>query len=150
MAKKKLNKQKSEQKLRGPVLVGGTLVALVIVGMAAFTFVKVSGSAQNASFVNVSVQDLADADEPERVILDVREPWEYEQGHVPGVTLIPLAELETRVDELPDDAPIYVICRSGNRSTTASKILISAGKQDVRNVQGGILAWQQAGLPVEQ
>ena len=67
----------------------------------------------------------------------------------PGVTLIPLGELEARATELPDDVPIYVICRSGNRSLEASNLLLEAGKQDVRNVQGGILAWQQAGFPVE-
>lgn len=149
MADKKQSKQKRKQVTRSPSLVIGTLVALVLVGLAAFMFTQVAGSG-SASFINVSVQDLANASELERVVLDVREPWEYEQGHVPGVTLIPLGELETRADELPDDAPIYIICRSGNRSVTASNILLEAGFSDIRNVQGGILAWQQAGLPVEQ
>ena len=95
---------------------------------------------------NVSVQDLASAQDG--FLLDVREPWEFEQGHAPDATLIPLGELAGRIDELPDGVPIYVICRSGNRSLTASDILVAAGKQDVRNVRGGILAWQQAQLPV--
>jgi rhodanese-related sulfurtransferase len=84
------------------------------------------------------------------VIVDVREPWEYAEGHVPGAILIPLGQLAARVDELPGEEPIYVICRSGNRSVTASTLLIEAGKRDVRNVAGGMLAWQAAGYAVNR
>lgn len=110
---------------------------------------------------NVSVNDLATAistagdisgntSSDDYIILDVREQWEYDQGHVAGVTLIPLGELKARASELPQDKPIYVMCHSGRRSVTASTILKDAGKQDIRNVQGGIVAWAAANLPVEQ
>lgn len=102
-----------------------------------------------SNYKNVSVQDLASAQEPNYVILDVRQPEEYEAGHVVDSVLIPLGELASRTSELSKDAPLYVICRSGNRSKQASEILIKAGFKDVRNVEGGILAWQNAGLEVE-
>jgi len=122
--------------------------AVAVIAIVAYVLVSLTGgqSSQAGALQNVSVQDLASAEGA--FLLDVREPWEFEQGHAPGATLIPLGQLAGRVDELPDGTPIFVMCRSGNRSLTASDILIAAGKQDVRNVQGGILAWQQAQLPV--
>jgi rhodanese-related sulfurtransferase len=122
--------------------------AVAVLAIIAYVVVSLTGgqSTQAGTLQNVSVQDLASAEDA--FLLDVREPWEFEQGHAPGATLIPLGQLAGRIDELPDDTPIFVMCRSGNRSLTASDILIAAGKQDVRNVRGGILAWQQAQLPV--
>ena len=122
------------------------VVVVAIISYFAMTLGGFQPARAAPALQNVSVQDLANAEDG--FLLDVREPWEFAQGHAPGATLIPLGELAGRIDELPDDTPIYVICRSGNRSLTASDILVAAGKQDVRNVQGGILAWQQAQLPV--
>lgn len=84
------------------------------------------------------------------LILDVREPDEYQAGHVPGSTLVPLNQLALRLDELPRDRPIVAMCRSGNRSGVATGMLKRAGFADVVNLKGGILAWQKQGLPVEQ
>ena len=118
-----------------------------IIGLLiAFSFLL---SACNATYKNVSVQDLANAKETNRIILDVREIDEYESGHVVDTLLIPLGELALRTSELSKDVPLYVICRSGNRSKQASEILIKAGFKDVRNVEGGIVAWQDAGFAVE-
>jgi rhodanese-related sulfurtransferase len=119
---------------------------LKIIGIVGL-FVGLTGC--NTTYKNVSVQDLLNATETNRIILDVREPDEYEAGHVSDSLLIPLGELASRSSEIPKDAPLYVICRSGNRSKQASDILIKAGFKDVRNVEGGILAWQAAGLAVE-
>ncbi len=102
-----------------------------------------------AKIQNVTVQDLANAS-GDYLILDVREQWEYDQGHVPGVTLIPMGQLEQRISELPDDKALYVICHSGVRSAKASDMLLQAGKKDIRNVLGGTVAWAQAGLPIER
>ena len=104
----------------------------------------------NSAFKNVSVSDLKNANEPNMLIVDVRQPEEYAQGHVPGAKLIPLGQLESKLAEIPDNAPVYVICRSGSRSKTASDILVKNGKIDVRNVQGGTLAWQAAGYTVNR
>lgn len=125
-----------------------TTVLLAFLVVAGYVYTQQRSA--DSSFQNVTIQALAEAAEPDHVILDVREDWEYAEGHVPGAVLIPLGQLASRVDELPNDVAIYVICRSGNRSLQASTILQEAGKQDIRNVQGGTLAWQAAGLPIEQ
>ena len=88
------------------------------------------------------------------VLLDVREPEEYsgDLGHVPGATLVPLKELARRADELyaHKDRHLVAVCRSGVRSTTAAAILTSLGFERVSNMKGGMLAWNDAGLPVER
>lgn len=85
------------------------------------------------------------------VIVDVRNPDEWATTGVPvGALLIPLPEIQTRGPaELPRDKDIYVICNSGNRSRTASQILVDAGFQNVINIDGGIKAWLSNGFPVE-
>jgi rhodanese-related sulfurtransferase len=94
------------------------------------------------------VQDLvADAD-TNKVVIDVREPMETMHGTVEGAWLVPLGQLASVVDEIADDANVYLICRSGSRSGIAAGILRAAGKRDAKNVLGGLIAWTQAGLPV--
>lgn len=79
-------------------------------------------------------------------VLDVRQPDEYDEGHVPGAVLIPLAELAERLSEVPPP-PVLVICRSGARSLKAAEYLLANGI-DATNVAGGTLAWIDAGKPV--
>lgn len=81
----------------------------------------------------------------EAMLLDVREPEEWSVGHAPSAQLVPLAEL--RAEELAAETPVIAVCRSGNRSGTAAERLARAGI-DARNLAGGMIAWQQAGLPV--
>ncbi|HRF49568.1 MAG TPA: rhodanese-like domain-containing protein [Anaerolineales bacterium] len=88
---------------------------------------------------------LAEPSKP--LLLDVREPYEFEAGHIAGATLIPLGSLPGRLSELPKDREILVVCRSGARSMTATRHLLSAGFKAV-NLRGGMLAWAQASLPV--
>lgn len=106
--------------------------------------------ASSATYTSVEVAELRAAQMSKAIILDVRQPEEYAAGHVVGAKLIPLGELSSRADEVPNDQPVYVICHSGNRSKQASELLASKGKRDIRNVLGGIIAWQQAGYPTEQ
>ncbi len=81
------------------------------------------------------------------IILDVREPYEYAQGHAKGARNIPLGTLASRMAEVPRDREVYVICQSGNRSAQATRMLIKAGFEQVFNVQGGMFAWMAAKLP---
>ncbi len=81
--------------------------------------------------------------------LDVREQDEYDVLRIPGSTLLPLSEFIERYEELPKDQEIVVHCRSGRRSLQAADYLNEHGYNAV-NVEGGILAWQEAGLPVEE
>lgn len=81
-------------------------------------------------------------------LLDVRQPDEYQAGHIAGAVLIPLNQLDSRLDELPRDREIICVCRSGSRSGTATRRLNSAGFTAF-NLSGGMIAWQRAGLPVK-
>lgn len=86
------------------------------------------------------------------LLLDVREPSEYASSHAPGSVLIPVGQLEQRLKEIQQfrNQPVVVICRSGRRSAAATDILQKAGFSDARNVEGGMIAWEKAGLPVVQ
>ena len=83
------------------------------------------------------------------LVLDVRQPDEFRAGHITGAKLIPLNELHKKMKELPKGREIVCICASGNRSTSASKMLAKEGFQ-VLNVQGGMLAWRRAKLPMQK
>ena len=83
------------------------------------------------------------------VVVDVREDKEWKQGHVRDAKHIPLGQVGQRASELPDQ-PLVVMCRSGNRSATAAVRLKKAGFDQVYNLSGGIMAWQNAGLPLDQ
>jgi rhodanese-related sulfurtransferase len=83
------------------------------------------------------------------LLVDVREPWEWEQQRIPEAILLPLAELPNRLDEIPTDREVLVHCRSGARSARAVAFLVAQGRSRVANVAGGIEAWSAAGLPVE-
>ena len=95
----------------------------------------------------VDVQEFAAAQRRGALVVDVREPSEYADGHVPGAQLVPLGSLAARVDELPRDDRVYVICASGNRSRTAAAALAAAGR-DAISVSGGTRAWVASGGPV--
>lgn len=84
------------------------------------------------------------------VLVDVREPGEWRGGHAPAARHIPLATLVERLPELAaENRPVAFVCRSGMRSARATRMARAAGI-DARNVKGGMLAWERAGLPVRQ
>ena len=85
-------------------------------------------------------------------VVDVREPGEYANGHLPESRNIPLARLEERAGELDKykDTPLLVVCQSGARSATACKQLGKLGFSRVHNLEGGIDAWRTAGLPLKK
>ncbi len=74
-------------------------------------------------------------------LLDVRQPSEYEQAHLPGARLIPLPELTDRLGEIPKDRPVLVYCAVGGRSATAAQLLSGQGFGKVHSLKGGIRAW---------
>ncbi|HEX9269529.1 MAG TPA: rhodanese-like domain-containing protein [Candidatus Limnocylindria bacterium] len=81
-------------------------------------------------------------------LLDVREPDEWEAGHIPGSQHIPMRELRARIDELPRDRKIVAVCRHGNRSEAVTRGLQGLGF-DCENLEGGVTDWRRAGLPLE-
>jgi rhodanese-related sulfurtransferase len=80
-------------------------------------------------------------------ILDVRQPDEWADFHVPGSTLIPLDQLPARLNEVPGDREVVVVCRSGNRSQAGRDILLKAGYPQVTSLKGGLSGWKAAGNP---
>jgi len=74
-------------------------------------------------------------------LLDVRQEWEYEEEHLPGAHLVPLAELPDRMNELDAGKPMLVYCRTGGRSMAAARLLQGQGFADIGNLVGGISAW---------
>ncbi len=90
---------------------------------------------------------LAEARANGAAVVDVRQPDEYEAGHVPGAVLLPLDQLPGRTDEVPRGQDLYVICQMGGRSAKAVAFLAGAGIP-ATNVAGGTKAWIEAGRPV--
>ena len=130
-----------------PVWVWGIL-ALGVVAVAAFALLgggEQAAPAADALPAEVSVAQAAELRDQGVFVLDVREPDEWAQAHIPGATLIPLGELQSRVNELPKDQPVLVYCRSGNRSATGRDILRAAGFENVTSMAGGINEWKAAG-----
>jgi rhodanese-related sulfurtransferase len=95
----------------------------------------------------INVQTAYEKVQEGAFLLDVRTQEEWNQSHVPGATLIPLNELAARVNEVPIDQEVVVICRSGNRSQEGRDILRRAGFEQVTSIAGGILQWSAAGFP---
>ena len=91
--------------------------------------------------------DADDAVRKGAMLLDVREPEEFDAGHAPGAKPVPLGELSQRLDELAGTTTIVCVCRSGARSAAAAEALTSAG-HDAINLVGGMLAWAAEGLPI--
>lgn len=85
-------------------------------------------------------------------VLDVREPSEYKAGHLLNAQLIPLGKLKERIGEIEQykDAPVVVVCRSGNRSGVACGMMNKLGYTQAYNMAGGMLEWQKANLPVKK
>jgi len=81
------------------------------------------------------------------LLLDVREVGEWSEGHAPGAVHVPMGQLAGRIDEVPTDRTVVCVCRVGGRSMAVANDLAVAG-YDVHNLEGGMLAWELAGLPV--
>jgi rhodanese-related sulfurtransferase len=82
-------------------------------------------------------------------LIDVRTPEEYARAHVPGALLKSLDHLDVTSADLPKQADLHLICHSGMRSQQAAKILAAKGFTHLFNIEGGTVAWAQAGYPVE-
>jgi rhodanese-related sulfurtransferase len=107
-------------------------------------------------FTGVQVNDVSATEAQKKLsqkskpfLLDVRQPEEFRSGHIAGAKMIPLGDLRARINELPKDKEILVVCRSGNRSMSAARQLTSAGF-NVVNLRGGMIAWSRAKLPVSK
>jgi rhodanese-related sulfurtransferase len=135
----------------GMLLIVGVILILAACGSQPAAVVAVAKIDLSNLPVEVDVATAAALQkQPDVVLIDVREQSEYDAGHIPGVTLIPMADVATRLSEIPQDKTVIVTCRSGRRSGEITEYLRQQGYDKVHNMQGGILAWEQAGLPVEK
>ncbi|HJP88665.1 MAG TPA: rhodanese-like domain-containing protein [Candidatus Limnocylindrales bacterium] len=96
------------------------------------------------------VADTSAAVEGGALLVDVREDFEWNAGHARGAIHLPMMQVPARLDELPRDAPIYLICATGNRSGRVAQFLTGNGFSRPINVRGGTVAWQRAGLPIDR
>ena len=124
-----------------------------------FILVAVFVTLFSASIVRaqpLSAPDQVDATQAQQMIaqgsllLDVREPGQYDEIHVPHAKLIPLEQLSARLAEIADfkDKPVVVLCHSGSRSQKAVLLLQEMGFSHAGSVTGGMVAWEKAGLEV--
>jgi len=144
MSNKKKNK-KSVKKTNNSTLlwVGLGIVVLVFAGV----MLARPNAASSAAGLprEISVSEASSMRDSGAFILDVRQPEEWVEGHIPNATLIPLGELASRVSELPQDQEIVVVCRSGNRSAQGRDILLAAGFENVTSMAGGMNQWSASG-----
>ena len=108
-----------------------------------------------AAFRDIGVREAKAllANPPEGlIILDVRTPQEFREGHLAGARNLDFfgAAFESEAGALPGDAPVLLYCRSGRRSAAAAEALAATGRGRILNMDGGIEGWKKAGLPLEK
>jgi rhodanese-related sulfurtransferase len=131
--------------MRNPLVGLGAIVLLFVV---VFLIASLSGGSSGNLPAEISVQEAYQKYQQGVFLLDVRRPDEWDMYHVANTVQIPLDQLSSRLNELPKDQPIMIICHSGNRSRQAQAILAQAGF-NATSVAGGMIAWNQAGYPLE-
>jgi len=144
-ARSKAAKRAAKRKAMNRTWLGIGGVALV----ALIVLVVLSVSGSNPLADQITVQEAYQMYEEGAFVLDVREPDEWEDYRIPDTTLIPLSQLSNRLNEVPRDQEVVVVCRSGNRSQEGRDILLEAGFEKVTSMSGGVLEWRQAGFPIE-
>ena len=124
--------------------------SLALIGVDRISgYVEASAAEGRATIPQITPKELAPKLKSVTV-LDVRSANEWNEGHLPGATHIPLGYLGDRLGEIPPDKPVVVQCQSGGRSSIAASILERAGYRDVANLTGGLSAWTASGLPLEE
>lgn len=129
------------------LLILGVLVLSTVFVVYRTTRGNAPSSVAAALADEISVEQAALLRQSGAFMLDVRQPEEWAEYHMPGSTLIPLDQLASRLDEIPRDQQIVVVCRSGNRSQEGRNILRQAGFTQVTSMAGGLLDWRNQGLP---
>jgi rhodanese-related sulfurtransferase len=129
---------------------GSTDVASTDAGVDADVSEPATGGVELVS-VDDAAATIADPP-PELVVLDVRTPDEFDAGHIDGATMLDFYEPDfaARLAELDRDVPYVIYCRSGNRSGQTAALMAGLEFRSVDDIDGGIVAWQSAGLPVTQ
>jgi rhodanese-related sulfurtransferase len=134
----------------------GVILFLVIVAAVIYYVSQPSASTPAATPTTgtglpaeISVEEAYQKYQQDVFFLDVRTQEEWDQFHIPNTTLIPLDQLTTRLNELPQDREIVVVCRSGNRSAQARDVLLQSGFASVTSMAGGVTQWSALNYPIE-
>lgn len=129
----------------------GTQIAVLAVVALVIYLILQMGNSNNVAALpgEISVTDAYTKYQSGAFVLDVRTQEEWDDYHAPNTTLIPLDQLPARVNELPKDREIVVVCRSGNRSQQGRDILLNAGFTQVTSMKGGLNEWRSSGYPIE-
>lgn len=143
----KISKRKQKNNPRNKYLLAAGGIVLLVIAIFVLT-----GSSDSTSIAKTItpldyLAQYAENNTP-HLLLDVRTPEEFATGHISGAVNIPLQSLQSRLSEVPNDMPVIVYCRSGNRSAQASQILSQANYPTIFDM-GGIIDWTSQGLPVE-
>jgi rhodanese-related sulfurtransferase len=150
MSKHKTQSKTQAKTSRPRLWIGLGIVVAIIVIVAVIILWPGGQAADTASLpAEITVKQAREKYDQGVFFLDVRTTEEWNTIHIPNTTLIPLDELSGRVDELPKDKEIVVVCRSGNRSKQGRDILKQAGFEQVTSMSGGVNAWSSEGYPTE-
>jgi rhodanese-related sulfurtransferase len=153
ISKKMQRRAEARRKKQQQILMIGGVVLVLIAAVIGFMLWGGGSDNQPATAgslpLEVDVQQAHQMVEEGAFLLDVRTQEEWDDYHAPQATLIPLDELPNRLDEVPRDRDIVVICNSGNRSQVGRDILLDAGFERVTSSAGGMKAWASAGYPTE-
>jgi len=133
------------------LMMAAIVIAMPLAGTACGIGEQTADGYENASIAHTHEHWLqGDQSRIPFMLLDVRTPEEYAEGHIAGAKLIPVQVLSEHLNDVPKDKQVYVYCHSGARSARASKLLAANGFSHIENMEGGIVAWKAAGYPVEK
>ena len=126
-----------------------TLVVIIAVSALIIYYTQIHLPSTTISFGDVTVEEAKSLVESNvsLIIVDVRIREEYDSGHIEGAILIPVSELEGRINELSKEEELLIYCRTGNRSSNSVNILKANGYTKIFHMNDGIIAWIQAGYP---
>lgn len=151
VSKRSSAQARGQQALMRRWVVLGVVAVLVLLAFAIFAL-RGGESAPAAPAPlksEISVEEAYQMYQQGAFLLDVRQPEEWAEYHIPNTTLIPLNELPNRLNEVPRDREIVVVCRSGNRSQVGRDILLQAGFPQVTSMRGGLRQWSALGYPIQ-
>ena len=126
-----------------------TLVVIIAVSALIIYYTQIHLPSTTISFGDITVEEAKSLVESNvsLIIVDVRTREEYDSGHIEGAILIPVSELEGRINELSKEEELLIYCRTGNRSSNSVNILKANGYTKIFHMNDGIIAWIQAGYP---
>lgn len=125
---------------------------IIITATSALFYWPLDVEAENLQKVTPSPFLLEKVKTEEWMLIDVRSPQEYAQGHIPGAINMPHDEIDGYINQLQDakDKPIIIYCRSGRRASIAMKKLELQEFTDVSHLEGDIMGWRESGLPIDK